>query len=242
MTDHETAAGVGEPTAWIWTPKDGAYELGVIRDGIGWVSEDNLCRGAESHPEHIYFLADDEAHLRSVSSRAESTEPAPAGGLREAVEALAAEWECEPLSNRIDDMAHVSTCDNCHRADRLRAALAAHPAPETPEQVQGGSEADDLLPIEECIEPDRLLDAMIHAGAWIVIEASMDTADREPPRGLYEQTVADVRAWLAARESAAATQARAEALREATQRADTAFLVGCRFGRDSERQRIEADR
>jgi hypothetical protein len=42
--------------ALIWTPKDGAYSLGPMRDGLGWVSEDNVCRGAAANPEHIYFL------------------------------------------------------------------------------------------------------------------------------------------------------------------------------------------
>lgn len=42
--------------AWIWTPRDGAYPLGPMRDGLGWVSETNVCRGAESNTDHIYFL------------------------------------------------------------------------------------------------------------------------------------------------------------------------------------------
>lgn len=42
--------------AWIWTPDDNAYPLGPMREGLGWVSEANVCRGAESNPQHIYFL------------------------------------------------------------------------------------------------------------------------------------------------------------------------------------------
>jgi hypothetical protein len=42
--------------AWIWTPEDGAYPLGPMRDGLGWVSEVNVCRGAEANPDHVYFL------------------------------------------------------------------------------------------------------------------------------------------------------------------------------------------
>lgn len=42
--------------AWIWTLEDGAYPLGPMRDGLGWVSEELVCRGAGSDPHRIYFL------------------------------------------------------------------------------------------------------------------------------------------------------------------------------------------
>lgn len=44
------------------------------------------------------------------------------------VEALAAEWECEPASDRMDDMVHVRFCPDCSRAAALRAALAGEDA------------------------------------------------------------------------------------------------------------------
>lgn len=42
--------------AWVWTPMDGAYPLGPMREGLGWVSEDNVCRSAEARRDRIYFL------------------------------------------------------------------------------------------------------------------------------------------------------------------------------------------
>lgn len=39
--------------AWIWTPNDGAYPLGRMQEGLGWVSETNVCRGAEANPDHF---------------------------------------------------------------------------------------------------------------------------------------------------------------------------------------------
>jgi hypothetical protein len=42
--------------AWIYTPEDGAYPLGPMREGIGWVSEENLQKMAQSRPELIIFL------------------------------------------------------------------------------------------------------------------------------------------------------------------------------------------
>ncbi len=42
--------------AWIWTEEDGAYMLGPMRPGLGWVCEDNVVKGAELSPNRIYFL------------------------------------------------------------------------------------------------------------------------------------------------------------------------------------------
>lgn len=67
-----------------------------------------------------------------------------------------------------------------------------------------------LLRIEECVDPTLLIEAMVQAGAWYVIDATMDTADRMPSAKVYGDTVKDVRAWLAAREAAA----KADVLRE----------------------------
>ena len=42
--------------AWIWTEQDGAYLLGPMREGLGWVAEENIQRMAEDRKDRIFFL------------------------------------------------------------------------------------------------------------------------------------------------------------------------------------------
>lgn len=56
MSEREVELTEEYVEAWIWTPRDGAYPLGPMREGLGWVSEDSVCRGAEAHVDRIHFL------------------------------------------------------------------------------------------------------------------------------------------------------------------------------------------
>lgn len=42
--------------AWIWTLEHGAYPLGPMKDGLGWVSEENITVMAEQRQDRIFFL------------------------------------------------------------------------------------------------------------------------------------------------------------------------------------------
>lgn len=42
--------------AWIYTNELGAYLLGPMKEGLGWVSEENVCKMAEARRDHIFFL------------------------------------------------------------------------------------------------------------------------------------------------------------------------------------------
>lgn len=60
VTEEELLTDLGlDPEhiiAWIYTEQEGAYQLGPMQEGLGWVSEENVCRMAETNLEHIFFL------------------------------------------------------------------------------------------------------------------------------------------------------------------------------------------
>jgi hypothetical protein len=84
------------------------------------------CHGCDWRPVGLILLnfekqTQHRAHVAELVARLAAADRD--SGPRERVEALAAEWECEPNPSDY----HRKACPGCHRGGRLRAALDASP-------------------------------------------------------------------------------------------------------------------
>ena len=184
-----------------------------------------------------YETPDDATYPAYVEATpAASTDPAPEGGLREAVEALADEFD-----NHLTTAACVDDegwrCASCTTARALRHALAAHPAPDTPEQGQGAASADASEALDRGISSaqyllasdfvDTILRDLFQGRRDHLRSQMLDIAAkvaRKNPWPYFEECVT---AEVAARESAAATRARAEGAAAERERIAQAVIVAC---------------
>lgn len=130
-----------ETTEWVGV----RHADGMMNEArVAQVEEHRGCRQFEGTPSQAVSEVAGSSPAPANPSPTASTDPAPEVGLREAVQRLcdAAEWSVEhSLSRTFTGEPFPAVVP----ATELRRALAAHPAPETPEQVQGGGFLAGLL-------------------------------------------------------------------------------------------------